>query len=60
MGKRGGARVIYYFYDETAPIFLLGAYVKGKQADLSSLEKASLTKAAAFLKASIKKRKRSK
>lgn len=23
MGKRGGARVIYYFYDETAPIYCL-------------------------------------
>lgn len=23
MGKRGGARVIYYFYNETAPIYLL-------------------------------------
>lgn len=59
-GKRGGARVIYYFYDETAPIFLLGAYAKSKQADLSPVEKAELTKAAAFLKASIKERKRRK
>ena len=25
MGKRGGIRVIYYYYDETAPIFLLAA-----------------------------------
>lgn len=58
MGKRGGARVIYYFYDETAPVFLLGAYAKAKQADLSPSEKTALAKAAAFLKASIKEKKR--
>ena len=23
MGKRGGARVIYYYYDATSPLFLL-------------------------------------
>lgn len=58
IGKQGGARVIYYFYDESAPVFLLGAYGKGRQADLSPSDKAALTKAAAFLKASIKERKR--
>lgn len=60
IGKRGGARVIYYFYDETAPVFLLGAYAKGKQSDLSPAEKTALTKAAAFLKKSIKEQKGSK
>jgi len=53
-GKRGGAWDLYYFYDETAPIFLLGANAKSKQADLSPSEKAEPAKAAAFLKASIK------
>jgi hypothetical protein len=28
MGKRGGARVIYYYYNETAPLYLLMAYAK--------------------------------
>jgi hypothetical protein len=30
MGKRGGARVIYYFHNERMPIFLLAAYAKTK------------------------------
>ena len=60
IGKRGGARIIYYFYDETAPVFLLGAYAKAKQSDLSPSEKSDLTKAAEILKAIIKERKRRK
>jgi hypothetical protein len=60
MGKRGGARIIYYFYDETAPVFLMGAYAKADQSDLSPSEKVALTKAVEILKASIKERKRRK
>jgi hypothetical protein len=58
MGKRGGARVVYYFYDETAPLFLLGAYAKEKQEDLSPGEKETLRKVVALLKESIKERKK--
>jgi hypothetical protein len=57
-GKRGGARVIYYFYDETAPLYLAWAYAKGQQADLSPTEKAMLTKAAESLKTALKARRR--
>ncbi|MBF0437362.1 MAG: type II toxin-antitoxin system RelE/ParE family toxin [Magnetococcales bacterium] len=56
MGKRGGARVIYYFYDDFAPVYLLWAYAKGQQEDLSSREKAVLAKAAEILKAALKAR----
>lgn len=38
-GKRGGVRVIYYFYDERHPIYLLFAYAKNIQTDLSEQEK---------------------
>jgi len=38
-GKRGGARIIYYYYNETAPLFLLYAYPKGMQVNLSEEEK---------------------
>lgn len=38
-GKRGGARVIYYVYDETLPIYLLLAYAKNERDDLSSEQK---------------------
>ena len=41
-GKRGGARVIYYFYDQTLPVYLLLAYAKNERDDLSAAQKASL------------------
>ena len=34
-GKRGGARVIYYYHDERLPVFLLAAYAKNEKANLS-------------------------
>lgn len=43
-GKRGGMRVIYYFYDENGVVFLLSAYAKNDQADLSSKEKKDYVK----------------
>jgi hypothetical protein len=39
MGKRGGARVIYYFRNERMPIFLLSAYAKGRKENLSKAER---------------------
>ncbi len=43
MGKRGGARIIYYYYDESAPIYLLWIYAKGTQEDLTPKEKILLS-----------------
>lgn len=34
-GKRGGARVVYYYHDDEMPIFALTAYAKNERADLS-------------------------
>lgn len=53
MGKRGGARVIYFFYDEGAPIYLLQVYAKGAKSDLNPNEKKALQLAARTLKAEI-------
>jgi hypothetical protein len=39
VGKRGGARVVYYFYNEAFPILLLALYAKNEKADLSTREK---------------------
>lgn len=39
MGKRGGYRVIYYFHDARFPLFLMTAYAKSAQADLTPSEK---------------------
>jgi hypothetical protein len=38
-GKRGGARVIYYYHSERMPLFLLAAYAKNEKANLSKSEK---------------------
>ena len=38
-GKSGGVRVIYYFYDEDSPIFLITAYGKGEQENLTDEQK---------------------
>ena len=37
-GKRGGARVIYFYHDLEMPLLLLKAYAKNKQEDLSQIE----------------------
>ncbi len=55
-GKRGGARVIYYFYDETAPLFLLSVYAKGAQADLTADEKRAVATLVSVLKTKLRKR----
>ena len=34
-GKRGGARVIYYWYSEDAPLYALLAYGKNEKTDLT-------------------------
>jgi hypothetical protein len=38
-GKRGGARVIYYFYNAAFPLLLVALYAKNEKADLSAAEK---------------------
>jgi mRNA-degrading endonuclease RelE of RelBE toxin-antitoxin system len=41
-GKRGGVRVIYYWYSPQALIYLLVLYSKGERDDLGFAEKKSL------------------
>jgi hypothetical protein len=50
-GKSGGARVIYYFYNEALPVFLLTVFAKNEKADLTGAERASLAKVAKVLRA---------
>jgi hypothetical protein len=38
-GKRGGARVIYYFRDLNMPVFLIAAYKKGEKMNLTMAER---------------------
>lgn len=42
VGKRGGSRVIYFFYNDSIPLFLLTVYAKNKKVDLSEKEKNEL------------------
>jgi hypothetical protein len=35
-GKRGGARVIYYYHNTEVPLFLLSMFAKNEKADLTS------------------------
>ena len=53
-GKRGGARVIYYYLDETMPIYLLLAYGKAARTDLTPDEKRAVSALVAALKATRK------
>jgi len=53
-GKRGGLRIIYYFYNETAPVFLLTVYGKGVQEDLTHEQKKKIASLAKALKTECK------
>ncbi len=37
-GKRGGARVVYFYHNDLMPLFLLTAYGKGRKDDISAAE----------------------
>ena len=41
-GKRGGARVIYYYHNERLPLFLLAVYGKNEKANLSQAERKAM------------------
>lgn len=53
-GKRGGARIIYYYLDETIPLYALLAYAKNAQTDMTPDEKRAVSAIAAALKATRK------
>ncbi len=48
-GKRGGARVIYFFHNETMPLFALTAYAKNERTDLSQAERNELRRLTVLL-----------
>lgn len=43
-GKSGGSRIIYFFYNETIPLFLLTAFGKNEKVNLSKAERNELAK----------------
>ena len=48
-GKSGGVRVIYYFHNESMPLFLLTLFGKGEKSDLSNAERNELARLTAIL-----------
>ena len=38
-GKRGGARVVYFFHNESIPVFLLDVFAKNEKANLTKAER---------------------
>lgn len=59
-GQRGGARVIYYYYDEDEPIYLIFAYPKNVKANLTETEKKAIQLLVAQIKKGIKEKRESK
>jgi hypothetical protein len=49
-GKRGGARVIYFYHSGARPLYLLMVYAKARQENLTAEEKKVVRKLAAILK----------
>ena len=56
-GKRGGARVIYYYLDETMPLYALLAYAKNAKEDMTPDEKRAVSALVTALKATRKEMK---
>ncbi len=50
VGKRGGARVIYFYYQMDCPLYLLLAYAKSQASDLTADEKRAVAGFAAVIK----------
>lgn len=48
-GKSGGVRIIYYFHNESMPIFLLTLFGKGEKSNLSKSERNDLAKFTSLL-----------
>lgn len=57
-GTRGGARVIYYYHDDTLPLWLLAAYPKNKKTDLTANERKQLAALTPLLVAAERERRK--
>lgn len=50
-GKRGGARIVYYWFDDGAPIYALLAYAKAVRADMTPDQRKAVAAFAVAIKA---------
>jgi hypothetical protein len=55
-GKRGGARVIYFFHNADMPLFALTAYAKNATADLSDRDRNDFRRLTGLLVEAFKRR----
>jgi mRNA-degrading endonuclease RelE of RelBE toxin-antitoxin system len=55
-GKRGGARVIYYFLDDSTPLYALLVYPKSEKAGLTAADKQAASALVEAIKAARKKK----
>jgi hypothetical protein len=53
-GKSGGVRIIYYYYNERAPIFLFSLFGKNEKENLSKAELNNLAQVATAIKKGLK------
>src|SRR5580658_3332603 len=54
-GKRGGVRVIYYFHNESLPLFLLSVYPKNRKDNLSPTEVRAMKQIVSILRSTYGK-----
>jgi hypothetical protein len=54
-GNRGGARVVYYYLDETVPLYALLVYPKNAKTDLTPEDKRAASALVAALKVARRK-----
>ena len=57
-GKRGGARVVFYFGGQDIPVYLLALFAKNERSDLTRDELADLRRLAAVLARTNRARRR--
>jgi hypothetical protein len=55
-GKRGGARVIYFFHNADMPLFVLTVYAKNERADLSDQDRNDFKRLTGHLVEAFKRR----
>jgi hypothetical protein len=55
-GKRGGARIIYYFHNLDAPLFLISIFAKNQKTDLAANELKAARQFAETIAQEFKKR----
>lgn len=49
-GKSGGVRLVYYYYDESMPLFMITVFAKNEKANLSKAEQNDLAKLVSVLR----------